>query len=184
MPTAFSRMAGLAQAQALLSGETLPLMDITAPWGHMRLPTKRALVTSARTGEPWHRGHPQVSEEMSTFRTLGAGTPPGPGSCPGDDFSVSGNPHYGALVQSSVLPIPTVNIPVNSSTTDVSSGSPPPGFYRNLTLGSHGSITLTAPGTYNFDCISVGSFGTISTSPATGKITINVSGTGCASCAD
>ena len=112
---------------------------------------------------------------------VGAGTPPGPGSCPGDDFSITGNPHYGALVQSSILAIPTVNIPVNSSTTDVSSGSPPPGFYRNLTLGAHGSITLTAPGTYNFDCIAVGSFGTISTSPATGKITINVSGTGCAS---
>jgi hypothetical protein len=112
---------------------------------------------------------------------VGAATPPGPGSCPGDDFSISGHPVYGALVKSSVVPIPTVNIPANSSTTDVSSGSPVPGFYRNLTLGAHGSITLTAPGTYNFDCISVGSFGTISTSPATGKITINVSGTGCAS---
>jgi hypothetical protein len=112
---------------------------------------------------------------------IGTATPPGPGSCPGDDFSVSGNPTYGALVKSSILPIPTVSIPANSSTTDVSSGSPPPGYYRNLKVGSHGSVTLTAPGTYNFNCISVGSFGTISTSPATGKITINVSGTGCAS---
>jgi hypothetical protein len=75
---------------------------------------------------------------------------------------------------------PTVNIPANSSTTDVTSGSPVPGSYRDLTVSSHGSVTLTAPGTYNFDCITAGSFGTISSSPATGKITINVSGTGCA----
>lgn len=111
----------------------------------------------------------------------GTATPPVPGPCP-DDFSVTGNGTHGALTQMTApVPIPTVNIPVNSSTTDVSSGSPPPGFYRNLTIGSHGSVTLTAPGTYNFDCITAGSFGTISTSPATGKITINVSGTGCAS---
>jgi hypothetical protein len=112
---------------------------------------------------------------------VGSATPPGPGSCPGDDFSISGSPHYGALVQSSVLAIPTVNIPANASATDVSSGTIVPGSYRNLSVGSHGAVTLTAPGTYNFDCITAGSWGTISTSPATGKVTINVSGTGCAS---
>ena len=111
---------------------------------------------------------------------VGTGTPPGPGSCPGDDFSVSGSPTYGALVQSSIMAIPTVTVPANSSTTDVSSGTIVPGNYRNLSVGSHGSVTLTAPGTYNFDCITAGSWGTISTSPATGKVTINVSGTGCA----
>jgi hypothetical protein len=111
----------------------------------------------------------------------GTANTPVPGPCP-DDFSVSGNGTHGALTQMTApVPIPTVNIPANSSTTDVSSGSPPPGFYRDLTLGSNGSITLTAPGTYNFDCISVGSHGTISTSATTGKITINVSGTGCPS---
>jgi hypothetical protein len=112
---------------------------------------------------------------------VGTGVPPGPGSCPGDDFSISGNPHYGALVQSSNLPIPTITIPPNSSTTDVSSGTIVPGNYRNLSVGSHGSVVLTAPGTYNFDCITAGSWATISTSPASGKVTINVSGSGCAS---
>jgi Tfp pilus assembly protein PilX len=112
---------------------------------------------------------------------VGAATPPAPGSCPGDDFSISGSPHYGALVQSNVMPIPTVNIPANASSTDVSSGTIVPGSFRNLSVGSHGAVTLTAPGTYNFDCITAGSFGTITTSPATGKVTINVSGTGCAS---
>jgi hypothetical protein len=76
---------------------------------------------------------------------------------------------------------PTVNIPANASVTDVTTGSPAPGSYQNLSVGAHGSVTLTAPGVYNFDCITAGSFGTITSSPATGKITINVSGTGCAS---
>jgi hypothetical protein len=112
---------------------------------------------------------------------VGAATPPGPGSCPGDDFSTTGNPHYGALVQSQIMAVPTVNIPTNSSTTDVTSGSPVPGSYRNLDVSTHGTVTLTAPGVYNFDCITAGSWGTITSAPATGKITINVSGTGCAS---
>ncbi len=112
---------------------------------------------------------------------VGAATPPGPGSCPGDDFSTTGNPTYGALVQSQIMAVPTVNIPANASVTDVSSGSPVPGSYRNLDVSTHGTVTLTAPGTYNFDCITAGSWGTITSSPATGKITINVSGTGCAS---
>ena len=112
---------------------------------------------------------------------IGTGTPPGPGSCPGDDFSITGNPHYGALVQSQVMTAPVVNIPANSSTTDVTTGNPVPGSYRNLNVSTHGTVTLTAPGVYNFDCITAGSWGTITSSPASGKITINVSGTGCAS---
>lgn len=111
---------------------------------------------------------------------VGSATPPGPGSCPNDDFSVSGSPHYGGLVQSSVLTAPTVSIPANASVTDVSSGTIVPGNYRNLSVGSHGSVTLTAPGTYNFDCITAGSFGTINLYSAQ-KVIINVSGTGCAS---
>jgi hypothetical protein len=111
---------------------------------------------------------------------IGSATPPGPGSCPGDDFSVSGSPHYGAVAQSTTLTPPTVTIPANSSTTDVSSGTIVPGNYRNVSVGSHGSITLTAPGTYNFDCLSADSFGTLNLY-STQKITINISGTGCAS---
>jgi hypothetical protein len=111
---------------------------------------------------------------------IGTGTPPGPGSCPGDDFSITGNPHYGALVQSQIMTAPTVNIPANGSSTDVTTGNPVPGSYRNLSVSTHGTVTLTAPGVYNFDCITAGSWGTITSSPASGKITINVSGTGCA----
>lgn len=111
---------------------------------------------------------------------IGSATPPGPGSCPGDDFSVSGSPSFHALAQSSILTPPTVTIPANASVTDVSSGTIVPGSYRNLTVGSHGSVTLTAPGTYNFDCISAGSFGVINLYSSQ-KVVINVSGTGCAS---
>ncbi len=62
-----------------------------------------------------------------------------------------------------------------------SSGTITPGTYENISVGSHGSIILTAPGTYTVDCITLGSFGTVTTSPATSKVTINVTGTGCAS---
>jgi hypothetical protein len=111
----------------------------------------------------------------------GTANPPVPGPCP-DDFSVTGNGTHGPLTQMTApVPIPTVNIPANSSTTDVNSGSPVPGSYRDLNVSTHSTVTLTAPGVYNFDCITAGSGGTLTTSPATGKITINVSGTGCSS---
>jgi hypothetical protein len=111
-----------------------------------------------------------------------SGSPPvvGPGSCP-DDFSVSGNPHYGGLAQSTVMAKPTISVPADASSTDESSGTITPGTYRNISLGAHGSLTLTAPGTYTVDCISLGSFGTLTTSPSTKTVTINVTGTGCTS---
>jgi hypothetical protein len=76
---------------------------------------------------------------------------------------------------------PTIAVPTDISATDESSGSLPPGTYRNISLGSHGSMILTAPGTYTFDCVSLGSFGSITTSPANKTVTIYVTGTGCAS---
>jgi hypothetical protein len=110
------------------------------------------------------------------------GSPPvvGPGACP-DDFSVSGNPHYGGLATSQVLTKPTINVPNDASSTDVSSGTITPGTYRNLSVGSQGAVVLTAPGNYTFDCISLGSFGTVTTSPANKPVTIYLTGTGCSS---
>jgi hypothetical protein len=112
---------------------------------------------------------------------IGSATPPGPGSCPGDDFSRTGNGTYGGLAASAILPIPTVNIPPNSSTTDASSGTILPGNYRNVSVSTGATLTLTAPGTYNIDCLSAGSHGVINTSPSNKAITINISGTGCSS---
>ena len=114
------------------------------------------------------------------------GSPPGPGPCP-DDFSITGHPTYGGLSASVVLTPPTVTIPVNSSTTDESAGHGAnlvlvPGNYRNVSVSAGGTITLTAPGTYNIDCITATSSGSnITISPATKAVTINISGTGCAS---
>ncbi len=110
-----------------------------------------------------------------------SGTPPvvGPGGCP-DDFSISGNPHYGGLAQSQIMAKPTITVPPDSSTTDESSGTLTPGTYRNISVGSHGSMTLTGPGTYTFDCVSLDSFGSITTSPSNKTVTINITGTGCA----
>ena len=114
--------------------------------------------------------------------TASPGPPPvtGPGPCP-DDFSVSGNPTRGGLAVLTPLTKPTITVPPDASVTDVSSGSIVPGNYRNINLGAHASLTMTAPGTYVVDCITMGSFGSITTSPATKAITIYVTGTGCAS---
>jgi Tfp pilus assembly protein PilX len=117
---------------------------------------------------------------------IGAGSPPGPGVCP-DDFHITGSPTYGGLATSTVLTPPTVTIPPNPSSTDESAGHNVnlvlvPGNYRNVSVGSGGTITLTAPGTYNIDCITASGAGSnIAISPANKAITINISGTGCTS---
>jgi hypothetical protein len=80
-----------------------------------------------------------------------------------------------------------VTIPPNPSSTDESAGHNVnlvlvPGNYRNVSVGSGGTITLTAPGTYNIDCITASGAGSnIAISPANKAITINISGTGCTS---
>ncbi len=113
------------------------------------------------------------------------GSPPGPGSCP-DDFSVTGNPHYGGLSASTVLTPPTVTVPP-SGTTNESAGHAQnlvlvPGNYGTLSVGSGGTITLTAPGTYDIACMTAsGSGSNFTISPDTKAVTINVTGTGCAS---
>ena len=107
------------------------------------------------------------------------------GSCPTYDFSVSGSPVYGTVTTSTAITPPTVSIPVNSSTTDETiktNTTLPPGFYRNITVQAGATLTLTAPGTYNFDCLTALSAGTnITISPAGKAITMNISGTGCSS---
>ncbi len=109
------------------------------------------------------------------------GSPPGPGSCP-VDFSVSGNPTYGGLVASTVLNPPTVSIPANSSTTDLNvSGNQTiaPGTYRNVNVSGNGvQLTLTAPGTYNFNSLTVATHAILTISPANKAVTINIAGNG------
>jgi len=110
------------------------------------------------------------------------GSPAGPGGCP-DDFSISGNPHYGGLKVSTPLPPPVVNIPPNSFTTDLNiSGNQTlvPGTpYRNVSVSGNGTtLTLTAPGTYNFNSLSVAVHSVLTISPAGKAVTINITGAG------
>ena len=110
------------------------------------------------------------------------GSPAGPGACP-DDFSVTGNPHYGALKASTVLPVPKVNIPPNASVTDLNvSGNQTlvPGTpYRNVNVSGNGTtLTLTAPGVYNFNSLTVATHATLTISPANKAVTINITGAG------
>jgi hypothetical protein len=113
------------------------------------------------------------------------GSHPYTGSCPTFDFSVSGNPTYGSVLPSTPLTAPTVTIPANSSTTDESAGHGAnlvlvPGSYQNVSVSSGGTITLTAPGTYNIDCLTASSSGSnIAISPLGKAVTLNISGTGC-----
>jgi hypothetical protein len=113
------------------------------------------------------------------------GSPPGPGPCP-DDFSISGNPHWGALAQSTVLTQPTVTTPPSGATNESAGHGANlvlvPGNYGTLAVSAGGTITLTAPGTYNIACMTATSSGSnYVISPANKAVTINVSGTGCAS---
>ena len=118
---------------------------------------------------------------------VGAGTPPGPGSCQGDDFSVTGHPGYGGLAASTPLPVPTVNIPANISTTDLNvSGNQtlvPNSTYRNVDVSGNGTtLTLTAPGTYNFNCLEVDTHAILTISPANKAVTINITGSSAGGC--
>jgi hypothetical protein len=116
---------------------------------------------------------------------LPTATPPYSGSCPGVDFSVAGSPLIGHVLQSQPVTKPTVTIPASGATNKTAGHGQnlvvAPGSYGTLSVGSGGQITLTAPGTYNVGCIVASSAGSnITISPATAKVTINVSGTGCA----
>jgi hypothetical protein len=109
------------------------------------------------------------------------GSHPYTGACPTFDFSVSGNPSYGSVLPSAPLTPPAVNIPANSSTTDLNiSGDTtlvPGTFYRNVSVSGNGTtLTLTAPGTYNFNSLSVAVHSILAISPANKTVTINITG--------
>jgi Tfp pilus assembly protein PilX len=110
------------------------------------------------------------------------GSPPGPGACP-VDFAVTGNPTYGGLVQSTPLTAPTVTIPSNTSVTDLNvSGNQtivPGTNYRNVNVSGNGTqLTLTAPGTYNFNSLTIATHAILTISPANKAVTINITGNG------
>jgi hypothetical protein len=111
------------------------------------------------------------------------GSHPYTGACPTYNFSVSGNPTYGSVLPSTPLTPPAVNIPANASVTDLNvSGNQtlvPNSTYRNVSVSGNGtSLTLTAPGTYNFNCLSVAVHSNLTISPSNKAVTINITGSG------
>jgi hypothetical protein len=87
------------------------------------------------------------------------------------------------VLPSTPLTPPTVNIPSNTSTTDLSvSGNQtlvPGTNYRDVSVSGNGTtLTLTAPGTYNFNSLSVAVHSILAISPANKAVTINITGAG------
>jgi len=76
-----------------------------------------------------------------------------------------------------------VSIPPNVSVTDLNvSGNQTlvPGTpYRNVNVSGNGTtLTLTAPGVYNFNSLTVATHATLTISPANKAVTINITGAG------
>ncbi len=135
-------------------------------------------------GHSTHVGKVYVPDDSYTTGTPPTTVPNAPGACP-DDFSWDGHASYTSVNQSNPTPVPTVYDPPDASTTNASSGTIVPGSYQNISVGSHGSLTLTAPGNYIVDChLHGGVISNRSPFPARrteGAITIYLTGTGCAS---
>ncbi len=101
------------------------------------------------------------------------------GTCPNSDVFTSGHPTYGGVVPITnyTPPVPSIPPPGMLNETISSAVTLSPGSYGNISVSTpHGILTLTGPGVYNVDCLSVGSNSTVQISPATTQIIINVTG--------
>jgi len=129
-------------------------------------------------GSVWLNGSVNVGGQVYVQNPSSGAKP----TCP-MDFYANGGATATGQTQSQPLAAPTVNIPLNTSSTDwpgksKSPTAPLPGsYYHNVSVT--GTLTLTAPGTYNFDCLSVGAGGTLAISPSSKGVTINITGNGC-----
>jgi hypothetical protein len=129
-------------------------------------------------GSVWVHGSVNVGGQVYVQNPSSGPSP----ACPMGFYSNGGATDTGQT-KSTPLAVPTVNIPLNTSATDwpgksKSPTAPLPGsYYHNLSVTS--TLTLTAPGSYNFDCLSVGANGTLAISPSSKAVTINITGNGC-----
>jgi Tfp pilus assembly protein PilX len=104
------------------------------------------------------------------------------GTCPNSDVFTSGHPTYGGVVAISAYTPPVPSIPPAGTTNESVSSTVTltPGSYGNISVSTpHGVLTLTAPGVYNINCLSVGSNSTLQISPATAQVVLNVTGSSC-----
>ena len=101
------------------------------------------------------------------------------GTCPNSNVFTTGHPTYGGVVGISTYTPPVPSIPAAGTLNESISSAVTltPGSYGNISVSTpHGILTLTGPGVYNVDCLSVGSNSNVQISPATAQITINVTG--------
>jgi hypothetical protein len=101
------------------------------------------------------------------------------GTCPTSDVFTTGNPTYGGLlgISSYTPPVPTIPPAGAANESSKSALTLVPGSYGNISMSTpKGILTLTAPGVYNVDCLSLGSNSTLQISPATAQVVINVTG--------
>jgi hypothetical protein len=106
------------------------------------------------------------------------------GACGGStvsDVYTSNGGAYGSIAKiSSYTPaVPTIPAAGSSDLTVNTSQSLAPGSYRNLAVYSGSTLTLTAPGTFNFNCFVIGGGSTLKISPVTKQVIINVTGNSC-----
>jgi hypothetical protein len=91
-------------------------------------------------------------------------------SCQNAACGVQGIGSYNPPVP--VIPAPgTAEVTQGSGTRTITGGS-----YDNVNLSGGGTLTLTAPGIYNINCLSVAGGSTLAISPATAQVVINVTG--------
>lgn len=96
------------------------------------------------------------------------------------DIFTSGGPTYGTAtpIATYVPPVPTIPAPGAANETIHSNTTLPPGSYSNIKISSS-TLTLTAPGVYNINCISMTGNSTLVISPPTAQVVVNVTGNSC-----
>lgn len=105
------------------------------------------------------------------------------GKCPASDLHVSGGATYGSAVGISAYNPAVPSIPAagtaNVSLSRATKQTLAPGSYNSITAGGGSSLTLTAPGIFNINCLQLTGGSTLTISPATEKVVLNVAGTSC-----
>lgn len=122
-------------------------------------------------------GGARVGGDISVLNT------PVNGKCALSDVFISGGATYGGLLGISAYNPAVPSIPAAGTTNVSLSGAKREtlagGSYGNISLSGASSLTLAAPGTFNINCLQLSGGTTLTISPATEPVVLNVSGTSC-----
>jgi Tfp pilus assembly protein PilX len=100
------------------------------------------------------------------------------------DLFTSGGASYGGVLAISPYtpPVPTIPAPGVANETIHGNTTLVPGSYNNIKVSSSGTVlTLTGPGVYNINCISLSGNSVLAISPASTQVVLNVTGNSCTS---